>query len=229
MNKNGFIATSLIYSFFLIFVTLFLTIIADYLQDKVLLNTIEKGIKDEINNNMSIEDFEVGDVLFFDNSMTGKYEYYKNKQWIVARINYDYNTISNSELVLYSFNVEETSDMDDKLYFSDINEDLSFGYFNNTYLKKMISAFEGEYFDLINKNDIEGEGSYTYYKIKTTSTNCLFIENNVLTTTCEESTPLEEGKYKFRIRKELTIGTDRLTINKDSGDSTIINIIGVAS
>ena len=45
MNKKGFIATSLIYSFFLIFITLFLTIIADYLQNKVLLNTIEKGKK----------------------------------------------------------------------------------------------------------------------------------------------------------------------------------------
>ena len=40
MKKNGFIATSLIYSFFLIFITLFLTIIADYLQDKVLLRFI---------------------------------------------------------------------------------------------------------------------------------------------------------------------------------------------
>ena len=50
MNNKGFIATSLIYSFFLIFITLFLTIIADYLQNKVLLNTIEKGIKEDINN-----------------------------------------------------------------------------------------------------------------------------------------------------------------------------------
>ena len=65
MNNKGFIATSLIYSFFLIFVTLFLTIIADYLQNKVLLNTIEKGIKEDINNSMGIQDFEVGDKLFF--------------------------------------------------------------------------------------------------------------------------------------------------------------------
>ena len=59
MNNKGFIATSLIYSFFLIFITLFLTIIADYLQNKVLLNTVEKSIKEDINNTMGIQDFEV--------------------------------------------------------------------------------------------------------------------------------------------------------------------------
>ena len=59
-KKNGFIATSLIYSFFLVFITLFLTIIADYLQNKVLLNTIESDIKQEINNSLGIQNFEIG-------------------------------------------------------------------------------------------------------------------------------------------------------------------------
>lgn len=63
-RKNGFIATSLIYSFFLVFITLFLTIIADYLQNKVLLNTIENDIKEDINNSKYITDFVDGsDVL----------------------------------------------------------------------------------------------------------------------------------------------------------------------
>lgn len=70
MNNKGFIATSLIYSFFLIFVTLFLGIIADYLQDKVLLNTIEKGIKEDLNSTMGIQDFEVGDVLMFNDGIS---------------------------------------------------------------------------------------------------------------------------------------------------------------
>lgn len=64
-KKNGFIATSLIYSFFLVFITLFLTIIADYLQNKVLLNTIEGDIKQEINNTITIRDFNVGDMITF--------------------------------------------------------------------------------------------------------------------------------------------------------------------
>lgn len=70
MNNKGFIATSLIYSFFLIFVTLFLGIIADYLQDKVLLNTIEKGIKEDLNSSVGIQDFEVGDVLMFNDGIS---------------------------------------------------------------------------------------------------------------------------------------------------------------
>lgn len=69
MNNKGFIATSLIYSFFLIFITLFLTIIADYLQNKVLLNTVEKSIKEDINNTMGIQDFEVGDKLYFNSTL----------------------------------------------------------------------------------------------------------------------------------------------------------------
>lgn len=67
-KKNGFIATSLIYSFFLVFITLFLTIIADYLQNKVLLNTIESDIKEEINRTKSIGDFKIDDILFFESA-----------------------------------------------------------------------------------------------------------------------------------------------------------------
>ena len=67
-KKNGFIATSLIYSFFLVFITLFLTIIADYLQNKVLLNTIESDIKEDINKKKGIKDFLIGDVITFESS-----------------------------------------------------------------------------------------------------------------------------------------------------------------
>ena len=65
MNKKGFIATSLIYSFFLVFIALFLTIIADYLQDKVLLNTIEEGIKADLNKGIGCSDFKESDKLIF--------------------------------------------------------------------------------------------------------------------------------------------------------------------
>lgn len=64
-KKNGFIATSLIYSFFLVFITLFLTIIADYLQNKVLLNTIESDIKEDLNGTKNIVDFNIGDIIVF--------------------------------------------------------------------------------------------------------------------------------------------------------------------
>lgn len=72
-NKKGFIATSLIYSFFLIFITLFLTIIADYLQNKVLLNTIENGIKEEINKGMGCSNFSTNDQLVFQGNTFSNY------------------------------------------------------------------------------------------------------------------------------------------------------------
>ena len=60
-NNKGFIATSILYSFFIIFLGLFLGIIAEYLQNKVHLNSIESGIKKEINTTMGIGDFKIGD------------------------------------------------------------------------------------------------------------------------------------------------------------------------
>lgn len=97
MNNKGFIATSLIYSFFLIFVTLFLTIIADYLQNKVLLNTIEKGIKEDINNSMGIQDFEVGDKLYFVENVNGF-----NGLYYICSITYKVDATRKDELYLSS-------------------------------------------------------------------------------------------------------------------------------
>ncbi len=97
MNNKGFIATSLIYSFFLIFITLFLTIIADYLQNKVLLNTIEKGIKEDINNSMGIQDFEVGDKLYFVENINDF-----NGLYYICSISYKVDTTGKDELYLSS-------------------------------------------------------------------------------------------------------------------------------
>lgn len=107
MNNKGFIATSLIYSFFLIFVTLFLTIVADYLQDKVLLNTIEKGIKDDINNSVGIQDFEVGDILYFMNDLNwcgsgfSRCNLNTSAQYIIKEINYKIDGTEEDMLVIY--------------------------------------------------------------------------------------------------------------------------------
>lgn len=107
MNNKGFIATSLIYSFFLIFVTLFLTIVADYLQDKVLLNTIEKGIKDDINNSVGIQDFEVGDILYFMSDLNwcgsgfSRCNLNTSTQYIIKEINYKIDGTGEDMLVIY--------------------------------------------------------------------------------------------------------------------------------
>lgn len=180
MNKNGFIATSLIYSFFLIFITLFLTIIADYLQDKVLLNTIEKGIKDELNSTMGINDFEVGDMISFVDDCNNLSAI--DNQWVVVNINY-----IDKKVVFYSYdfdgkthNFVGTEDLSD-LSEENINQDIELGYRNPTYINKILYTFKTGFNDYslgngkfvsINCSDIvEGEFNYGNNCITNSGTN----------------------------------------------------------
>lgn len=127
MNNKGFIATSLIYSFFLIFITLFLTIIADYLQNKVLLNTIEKGIKEDINSTMGIQDFEVGSFI----GITVSCDNVNGAElYVISKV--DYN---NNEIILYSL---DKTDSNTNYILSDIDT----GYMNATYYNKILYSFK---------------------------------------------------------------------------------------
>lgn len=127
MNNKGFIATSLIYSFFLIFITLFLTIIADYLQNKVLLNTIEKGIKDDINSTIGIQDFEVGSFIGLSTEKDNcvNFDYY-----VISKV--DYN---NNEIILYSLDKTDSNA-------NDILKDIDTGYMNATYFNKILYSIK---------------------------------------------------------------------------------------
>jgi len=141
MKKNGFIATSLIYSFFLIFITLFLAIITETLQDKLLLNELEKGIKTELNSTMGINDFEVGDMINISENGENSENYY---YWVIANIDY-----ANKQLILYSFNFDKgfpecLSDNTDNtpLTYDNIIHDINSGYMNHTYYNKIIYTFD---------------------------------------------------------------------------------------
>ena len=199
MKKNGFIATSLIYSFFLIFVTLFLTIIADYLQNKVLLNTIEKGIKDQINNSMGIKDFEVGDMVSFDNS-ANKFDsttygsLIDGKIWIVAQCNYNSNTI-----VFYSYDIGYTNNC---LTIQNVYNDLNYGYLNDTYLSKTLYNFNGEKFT-INSNEYSKERK----GINTSNINTISGE----IVSCRERKELSLGDKKLKKGPVMPDGTTIFT------------------
>ena len=131
MNNKGFIATSLIYSFFLIFITLFLTIIADYLQNKVLLNTIEKGIKDDINSTIGIQDFEVGSFI----GITVSCDNVNGAElYVISKV--DYN---NNEIILYSL---DKTDSNGNANDNDILKDIDTGYMNATYYNKILYSFK---------------------------------------------------------------------------------------
>ena len=52
MKKNGFIATSLMFSFFLIFLTLTIMVLASYTQYQSLINTLNSNVLKDLNDNV---------------------------------------------------------------------------------------------------------------------------------------------------------------------------------
>ncbi len=85
MKKNGFIATSILYSFFLVFLSLFVALIANYLHNRILISKINTSSKDTIYaiNNTKLTDLSVGDHIKFtsdDNILNS------DGTWIVAKI-----------------------------------------------------------------------------------------------------------------------------------------------
>lgn len=217
MNKNGFIATSLIYSFFLIFITLFLTIIADYLQDKVLLSTIEKGIKDEINSTMGITDFEVGDMISFVSDCAPDSISNPGNQWVVANVNY-----INKKVIFYSYDFNGNIGPDGfksttPLTKNDIDNDIEFGYRNSTYFNKILYTFQNK--------KVEADGSVTEIKEYSLGTDCVSIDCDGTSTgdydsgkncirTCISSSPSS--------RKRLEVNVVDTKYNKCVNDSVVI-------
>ena len=67
-KKNGFISTSIIYSFFLVFVTLFLALILNYMHNQILLNKINEAAKNDIDKikNARISNLNIGDYVIFE-------------------------------------------------------------------------------------------------------------------------------------------------------------------
>ena len=124
MNNKGFIATSVLYSFFIIFLTLFLGIIADYLQDKVLLNSIEKNIKDEINSFYT--DFKNSDIIIvYEDNMPIEYSFSNYEADTLYLLDEDSNLIEIELDKIYY--IKKTKSDDDhneyELYYINNDED----------------------------------------------------------------------------------------------------------
>ena len=95
MKKNGFIATSVLYSIFLVFLTLFLALILTYLHNQILLKKIDDEAWNNLIkiNNTKITDLKIGDyVQFMDDSVMG--DSFNNPD----PANYDLNEIGESVL-----------------------------------------------------------------------------------------------------------------------------------
>lgn len=84
-NKNGFIATSILYTFFLVFLTLFVALIANYLHNRILLAKIDETSREKLSgiNNTKVSDLTIGTHIRFksdDNLLNS------NATWILADI-----------------------------------------------------------------------------------------------------------------------------------------------
>lgn len=85
MKENGFIATSILYTFFLVFLTLFVALIANYLHNRILLARIDETSREILYdiNNTKLSDLEIGDHISFKSNEA---LLSSNATWIVADI-----------------------------------------------------------------------------------------------------------------------------------------------
>ena len=67
-EKNGFIATSVLYAFLVAFLTLFLGFMASYIQNKQLMNRIGDMAREDLEKygNVQITDLKIGDYVVLD-------------------------------------------------------------------------------------------------------------------------------------------------------------------
>ncbi len=86
MKKNGFIATSLLYSFFLVFCALLLAFVANILHNRLLLNNLIFTTKSELAeiNTRRASKLEVGNYVQMSLFSSDRYIVLKDKLWIVA-------------------------------------------------------------------------------------------------------------------------------------------------
>jgi hypothetical protein len=65
-NKNGFIATSIIFSFFIVFLLIITINLTAYAQNRILMNQIKKDIKNEITLKYTTTNTNTDPELFLD-------------------------------------------------------------------------------------------------------------------------------------------------------------------
>ena len=97
MNKKGFIATSLIYSFFLVFCATLASYVAINIHNKMLLNRVTDQIREDLNSTKYVTDMPVGSYVKFN------VKYTKNNADIdTSDLNYNVLSTSTDKITLIS-------------------------------------------------------------------------------------------------------------------------------
>ena len=82
-NNKGFIAISLIYSFFLVFLMTLLSIIVDYAHNRILLNDVKKTTQEKLNGLSEFNPIRLENKAY----TIGEVVSYADDKWVVIRNN----------------------------------------------------------------------------------------------------------------------------------------------
>ena len=206
-KKNGFISTSIIYSFFLIFVTLFLGLILNYTHNKLLINRINESALNDINKikNARIAYLNVGDYVLFELKDEDQ-DKINSHPYILANIYEDgtYEFLSTTDTFNSSYDsgneyisIDKFNDLRDtykSLYkYSDINTNMNINIVSMSSLKRVrdnitdnniLSDIYDTSTDYIVYNDLsstsyQDNSYYNFRKYAITSDNINDLFNNV--------------------------------------------------
>lgn len=90
MRKNGFIATSVLYAFFLVFISLFVVLLLAYLHNRLLISKINDNARNNLMsiNNIRLNDMKIGSYVQWKNidptSKSNPMD--ENGKWIISKI-----------------------------------------------------------------------------------------------------------------------------------------------
>lgn len=205
-KKNGFISTSIIYSFFLIFVTLFLGLILNYTHNRLLINRLNESALNDINKirNARISNLNVGDYVLFELTDEAQ-DKVNSKAYILANIYEDgtyeflsttdtYNSSYNSGMEYLSIDkFNELRDTYKSLYkYSTVNTNMNINLVSTSSLKRVRDNITDENIlsdifdtstDYIVYNDLsstsyQDNSYYNFRKYSITSNNINDLFNN---------------------------------------------------
>ena len=124
MKKNGFVSTALIYTFFIIFLTLIVFLINSYANKRILLNSYKEDIK----KSFVKEDKDVTMYYMVWNDETYKYEINNTMPTLGYIYNSDLSNCSNGSIINYldgNFTIDNTKEDMCFLYFDLADKELN--------------------------------------------------------------------------------------------------------
>ncbi|MDD4187390.1 MAG: hypothetical protein PHX04_01270 [Bacilli bacterium] len=165
-KNNGFIATSLLYSFFLIFCAILLSLVGNFLHNRTLHNNTISKIKENLSNagRLTLSNAEIGSYVKMPVFCSGLTINFKNTNWIVSSINSDKTiTLVSDNIVMMSNSTKDpeelqllvnhfynmyTTGLTDKNYLTYFTKELidDFEDIDDVFLKKALLSSNNEYF-----------------------------------------------------------------------------------